>query len=244
MPPRVLNPTLAAAYQTRGLAHRDLGETDAAEADFSECIRLDDTLTLARLARATVRMGNNAFAEAVADCDEVIRQNPGIAKGYEIRGMARRQLGDLDGALADYTDAIRLVPTNPLAYNLRAGVHYAKKQYRQAVQDHLEALKRDPKSAATFNQLGWIWATAPDPDVRNGTRAKECATRACELTEWQEPGYLDTLAAAAAECGEFSAAVKWQEKAMALAKPEMEDDYRSRLVQYKAGKPARATPAV
>ena len=58
-----------------------------------------------------------------------------------------------------------------------------------------------PRSAATFNQLGWVWATCPDPDIRNGERARECATRACELTEWTEPGFLDTLAAACAECG-------------------------------------------
>src|SRR5207302_589419 len=80
--------------------------------------------------------------------------------------------------------------------------------------DHMEALKRDPRSAATFNQLGWVWATCPDPDIRNGERARECATRACELTEWTEPGFLDTLAAACAECGEFDDAVKWQEKAV------------------------------
>ena len=31
--------------------------------------------------------------------------------------------------------------------------------------------------------------------MRNGQRARECATRACELTEWGEAGFLDTLAA-------------------------------------------------
>ena len=34
--------------------------------------------------------------------------------------------------------------------------------------------ERDPRSASTFNQMAWIRATAPDPDVRNGRQAKEC----------------------------------------------------------------------
>ena len=56
--------------------------------------------------------------------------------------------------------------------------------------------KRAPDDADTFNQLAWLWATAPDAEFRNGERAKECAVRACELTDWQAPGPLDTLAAA------------------------------------------------
>jgi hypothetical protein len=86
-----------------------------------------------------------------------------------------------------------------------------------------------------------VWATCPDPDVRNGERAKECATRACELTEWAEPSYLDTLAAACAECGEFEEAVRWQEKATGMIDdPERVADYRSRLELYEQRKPARA----
>ncbi|MBY0457125.1 MAG: hypothetical protein K2V38_07300, partial [Gemmataceae bacterium] len=91
----------------------------------------------------------------------------------------------------------------------------------------------------------WIWSTCPDPDVRNGPRARECATRACELTEWGEPGFLDTLAAACAECGAFEEAVKWQEKALVLIDdPERQADYRTRLALYEDGKPARVVGSV
>jgi serine/threonine-protein kinase len=85
-----------------------------------------------------------------------------------------------------------------------------------------------------------VWATCPDPDVRNGERAKECATRACELTEWSDPGYLDTLAAACAECGDFDEASRWQEKALGMAAtPDRAADYRERLDLYRQRKPAR-----
>ena len=90
-----------------------------------------------------------------------------------------------------------------------------------------------------FNQMAWIRATAPDPDVRNGRQAKECATRACELSEWQEPGFLDTLAAACAECGEFDDAVRWQEKAIELAPEAAADEFRVRADLYRGGKPYR-----
>jgi tetratricopeptide (TPR) repeat protein len=229
-------------YQARGMAYRMLGQFTDADADFTKVLELDANRPLTRLARATVRLGVRNYAGAAADCDAVIAVLPATGKAFELRGLCRKYLGDDAGAIADYTEAIRLNPTNPIAYNLRAGLHYHRHRYTKAIQDHLDALKRDPKSASTFNQLGWIWATAPDPDVRNGARAKECATRACELTEWQESSYLDTLAAACAEVGDFDAAVKWMEKALALAPTESEDDYHSRLALYRQEKPVRVTP--
>jgi tetratricopeptide (TPR) repeat protein len=109
----------------------------------------------------------------------------------------------------------------------------------------MEALKRDPRHAGTFNQLAWLWATCPDPDIRNGERAKECANRACELSEWSEPGFLDSLAAACAECGDFDDAVKWQEKAIAqIGDPVRQTDYESRLELYRQRKPARVEGAI
>jgi tetratricopeptide (TPR) repeat protein len=171
----------------------------------------------------------------------VIQLMPGIVKAYELRGTARKSLGNLEGALADFNEAVKLAPSAVMPYNYRAGVHYARQNYAAAVRDHMEALKRDPRHSGTFNQLAWVWSTCPDPDVRNGQRARECATRACELTEWGEAGFLDTLAAACAECGEFDDAVKWQEKAMELVVGDAakEADYETRLDLYHQRKPAR-----
>jgi len=226
----------------RGMIYQAMHAESEAEGDFTKTIALDPDRSMSYLARATVRLNRRDYALAKADCDAVIRNLPGVSKVYEIRGLCRKYLGDRAGALQDYNEAIKLNPSSPLGYNLRAGLHYQDLNFNKAIQDHLEALKKDPKSAGTFNQLGWIWATAPDPDVRNGVRAKECATRACELSEWQEPSFLDTLAAANAELGEFDDAVKWMEKAMKLANVETLEDYQDRKDMYEAGKPIRVTP--
>lgn len=41
------------------------------------------------------------------------------------------------------------------------------------------------------------------------------ALRANELTRWKNPGYLDALAAAYAEQGDFDEALEWQRSALA-----------------------------
>jgi hypothetical protein len=94
-----------------------------------------------------------------------------------------------------------------------------------------------------------IWAAASEAKYRDGRRAVEAATRACALTAWKNPAYLDTYAAAAAEAGDFDAAVKWQTRAIDLLSDENQKaDFRSRLKLYEARKPyhepivARSSP--
>lgn len=238
-----IDPENAAGYQVRGLAQREQRHLEAAEVDLSEAARLDPKAELVRLARATVRIDLGRYDSAIEDCDFVLERRPEHPRALTLRGICRRHLHDLEGAVTDLSTAIQLNPADQLPYNLRAAVYYHLHQYARAVQDHLEALKRNPRDPGTFNQLGWLWATAPDPDVRNGPRAKECATRACELTEWQEAGFLDTLAAAHAECGEFEEAIQWQRKALKLAGPEADEVFTERLELYERGKPVRVTPS-
>jgi Leucine-rich repeat (LRR) protein len=125
-------------------------------------------------------------------------------------------------------------------FNQQAYGHYHSGAYDKAIAAHLEALKLDPHDAATGNCLAWIWATCPDDRLRNGPRALEYARRSCERTEFQEPGYLDTLAAAHAECGDFAQATYWEQRVLELLPEEEHGEYRARLELYEMGQPYRA----
>jgi hypothetical protein len=86
-------------------------------------------------------------------------------------------------------------------------------------------------------------ATCPDDQIRAGGAAVAHAAKACELTEWKYSGYIDTLAAAAAEVGDFESAAMWQEEAIALAVSDTaKNAYVDRLALYRASQPYRDKP--
>jgi tetratricopeptide (TPR) repeat protein len=234
-----IDPEYTAALEARALARQQLNDLDGAAADFHEAARLNPTSIVALFGYALVVFQQMRWADTIAAADALLAVKPGFLRVLEIRGVARKELGDFAGALADFEAVIVTDPNRPTGYMLRGDLYSARGDYAAAVHDHLEALKRAPRDAGTFNQLAWLWATAPDPDIRNGARAKECATRACELTDWANPAYLDTLAAACAECGEFDTATTWAEKALALAEPTEVDAIRQRLQGYRRGQPYR-----
>jgi hypothetical protein len=87
-----------------------------------------------------------------------------------------------------------------------------------------------------------LLATCPETKVRDGNKAIEFATKACELDSWKDGVLLDSLAAAFAETGKFDGAIKWQKKALESPTDFRMDDLekaRSRLNLYKQGKPYR-----
>lgn len=223
----------------RGNLRAASGEFDAALADFSEVLRLDPQHAGALVDRANVHYRRGDRDAALADLARATEVDPGYAPAWYNRANLLSEQGDLEGAIAAYTRVIERSPRHLPAYHNRGRAHARRGDYAAALADNLEALRIDPDSERALNNLAWLWATCRLDEYRDGARALEHALRVCERTGWQGPGYLDTLAAAYAECGQFEEAARWQARAVELA-PEVEkDDYRGRLELYRQGTPYR-----
>jgi serine/threonine protein kinase len=125
---------------------------------------------------------------------------------------------------------VLLDPTSEMIPNSRSEASAAGAEESDAVPAY--------KTAWELNGIAWNLATHFDASKRDGARAVEVATKACELAGYNDPFLLDTLAAAYAEVGNFSDAVKWQAQALERnTVPSDAADYRSRLDLYKSRKP-------
>jgi Flp pilus assembly protein TadD len=114
-------------------------------------------------------------------------------------------------------------------------------QWPQAVQAFRRASALQPEDAAAANNLAWLLATCPDPQVRSGPKAVERAERARRIAGDKEPVPLQSLAAAYAEAGRFDDAVRVASRALEIAglreQPGLTAAIDSQLTLYRQGRP-------
>ena len=110
-----------------------------------------------------------------------------------------------------------------------------------AVRNWTKALDIKPNSTEVLNNLAWILATSPDPNIRNPSDAIRLAQEACNAVNSNDPATLDTLAAAFASKGRFADAVETARTAINLAGDANQSQLRKTIQEhlgfYTQGKP-------
>jgi serine/threonine protein kinase/tetratricopeptide (TPR) repeat protein len=154
------------------------------------------------------------------------------AKLVEAEAAARESLA-INQKLSGNTN-----PETAEALKNLADVIRRQGNYSQAKTLFLEAAQH--ANAYTLNAIAFKLATAPSPKLRDGPVALTLAEKAVAGTDRKNPMIVDTLAAAYAEVGQFTNAVRVQMEAITLLKDEKQkSDYLTRLTLYESGLPCR-----
>ncbi len=224
---------LAMSYNNRGVVHRIEGRLDPAVADFEKALAvLGPVLRSAKQAitnrasasygrlkvRLDVPVGYTERAiEAVPRArlaDDETRLSVVFATSLKNLGYARLSQGKTDLALNEF---------------IRSADIYGQLVEREGHADLALEFSRSLMPPAS------IYALSADRSFRDGRKAKEYAFKACVQTEWKTVAPVEMLAAACAEAGDGSEAVKLQEKAIELAPGNQKAALRSKLELYKSG---------
>ena len=232
-----LNPMNAGAYVNRGAILAQRGDHDAAILDYNEAIRFEPKMAEAFYNRGVSLGANERWDAALRDFDEALRLNPRSAGIHAARGEVFVMQGKPKNARREFEAAVRLEPKTPGAWLGLARLDQLAGRFAGAAEKLAKANKLNPNVPRVLNYSAWLHATAPMASIRNGKKAVEHALQACELTNWQNFGYVDTLAAAYAEQGEFEKATDFQWYALSLIPDDEANAHRAeaeeRLALYQ-----------
>jgi rhomboid protease GluP len=180
---------------------------------------------------ASLYLSQNQVKEAIQEYRAALRLSPdspqaqlGLAVAYERQGEPSKAQRLLEAAVGKN-------PQTAAAQEGLGDLCAQQKLYPEAVEHYQAALRIKPDMAEAHNNLAWLLATADDARYRNPAEALRQAQRAVELTRWQEPTFIDTLAEALYQNGQYAQAVKVQQKALALDPGDRE--MREHMAKYR-----------
>lgn len=163
--------------------------------------------------------------------------NPNI---YNNLGVTLLEQQKFELAVKYLKQALEIYPEhNNARYNLAMSL-WGLGKTREAVEQYRLTLQMKPNWVAPANSLAWILATDEDKEIRNGDEAIKWALVASKGTGRENPEYLDTLAAAYAEAGQFGQAIQTVKESIELARSAKDEDLvqelANRLEIYKSKK--------
>jgi tetratricopeptide (TPR) repeat protein len=224
------DPNKLEGYDLRGATYFTQGEWDKAIDDFSKALQIDPGNARVYANRAAAYRFKKEFDKAIADFSESLRLNPTNHAAYNGRAAIHMLKREFELAIPDWNEGLRLYPDDANAVNSRGYAYYMTGQFEKAAQDYKRAIDLNPSKHLAYNNLAWLRATCVAKEFRDGKEAVAAATKACELTDWARGDWIDTLAAAYAELGDFKNATKYQR--MAIRSKDVSDADRKILRQH------------
>jgi tetratricopeptide (TPR) repeat protein len=239
----------------------ELKKSDLALADIEQAIRVQPDLVEPYRMRAEILAATDHIDQAIAELGRLIPQVPAdrqadlasrLGTFYMIANQPHK-------AIEALSKAVEKNPEDEDAFRLRADAYLSTGQHAEAINDFEHVFPHAEKDTSLLNNFAWVLATSPEDKLRDGARAVTMATEACELTGYETPHILSTLAAAYAESGDFENAKKWSAKAVELSQKGVDaattDEERKRLeadhvqlkkelASYEEGKPTRERQSV
>jgi protein O-mannosyl-transferase len=212
-----LDSTLDAARLGLSEGLMQQGKFDEAILQLTKVLELNPENSAAQLQLGILRGRQGKYDEAIAALSEVLRRNPDDLAAHNNLGNVLTLQGKNEEAVKHFEKAVQISPKHASAHNNLALAYKNLGRTADAIAEYREAIRLNPEQIEAINNLAWTLATDPNPQFRDGAEAVQLATRACELTRYQHPLALATIAAAYAESGHFDEAVSFAEQALQLA---------------------------
>jgi tetratricopeptide (TPR) repeat protein len=155
--------------------------------------------------------------EAISLLQSAVDLRPDNSPAHENLAKALLQKGQVADALIHYRKILELQPDNIEVHNIVGTVLTQQGRVGEGIEEWQKVLAIQPDNGNAMSNLAWVFATSPNQSLRDGHKAVELAEQALRLSGGRIPMLFRTLAAAYAESGRFTEAIKTAQQGIELA---------------------------
>ncbi|MFN9879792.1 MAG: tetratricopeptide repeat protein [Planctomycetota bacterium] len=240
-----LDPQDIEALIVRATILSDRKQAEDALKDINKVLELQPNLIRGLWIRSLIQASQENYAEAIKDV-QLLADNAPENPAFKLQLAALLNAStEPRKAIEIYEQVLRVDPENSSALRGRGDAYLSLGDHKNAIKDYTEALAFEPEDDGILNNLAWVLATSPVDELRDGKKAVELATKACEVTEFSQPHILSTLASAYAEVGDFENAIKYCKDGLAKSdNPKQQESMTKELKSYEEKKPWRELESV
>jgi tetratricopeptide (TPR) repeat protein len=113
-------------------------------------------------ARSLIQQGK--YAEAIAELDRAVKQDPKFPFAYAWRGVAKSRVGKIDEAMVDFNEALKVDPRNTFALAQRGNAYFVLRDNGKGLADVNAALEIDNTAAPPYAFRGMIYSDMGDQE--------------------------------------------------------------------------------
>jgi tetratricopeptide (TPR) repeat protein len=212
-----------------GIILAEMGMLEEAKVQFASAIELDPEQRDGHNNLGGILARQGKLEEAIVHYREAVRIDPQYLQAQLSLGASLLDLGELEEASDHLSAAVQLSPSDPLVRYRLGIVSHRQGKLDEAANHYGLALEQDPNCVLALLGLAAIRARAQDPKLRNPEEAVELASKACTLTDYQDPTVLDILAGVYAAAGRFADAASTAQRALRLAQSAGNEEFVNSL---------------
>jgi tetratricopeptide (TPR) repeat protein len=216
-------PDFADAYNNLGGSLAALNRPNDALKHYQKAIQIKPDYAQAHYNMGTSLVQIRRMTEAMKSFEEAVRIMPDHGEARFNLGLALHMTGDDAKSAEHLKAAVDLLPEAAEAHYFLGVVLANQREFPRAITAFNEALKLNPDWPEALNGLSRILATSEDTGLRDPATSVKLAERACRLTGFSNPTFLETLALAYGAGGRKDEAISMAIKAAELARSSGQD---------------------
>jgi tetratricopeptide (TPR) repeat protein len=242
-----IDPSFAVAFRELGLVLLNVNKLEESRTSLQKSLELDREDSLSHFYLASLFARLKDWESSRAAFLETLKIDPENWDAEQGLCESLLRLKRYEESAQECEDALSRLPKEeerrraPLLITL-ADAQRGKGDWSSAIVTLRRAVDAEEATKVAANHLAWILATSPIDEWRNGEEAVQLLEQSTTHPETPS-AYLDTLAAAYAETGQWEKAVSTMKRAIDRLREEGSTsslgDFENRLASYERKEPYR-----